>query len=176
MRALAYLLRDWTPRSIASGGSLVVALAGVVVGIARLALPVALPPAATHERSPLPAPATRARATDDAAILSILEADPFAGAAPSKASADAPAFADSSVAAPAVAPAAPDLRLQGVAMLPGGPRAVIAVAGRPAQLLRPGQTVIDGLRVGNVGRDTVTIVGADTTYVLALHPARPVRP
>ena len=161
-------LRDLTRGNAVALAALGVGAALAVVAAVRLALPVELPEAAPRGNTALPRLAPRGGGSDDAAIVALLDADPFR----SSTVADGGAIAiggDSATRAPASPPSpAVDVRLQGIAILPGGPRAVLAVAGRGAQLLRPGQIVSGDLRVSAVSRDAVTISGGDTTFVLRL--------
>ena len=79
--------------------------------------------------------------------------------------------ANGAAAAPRPAPMRPpmpQLRLQGVAVLPnGGGLAALSVNGRPAQVVRVGQ-VVEGLRLVRVRAGAATLSRPDTTLVLQL--------
>lgn len=169
MRALQLLFRDWTAQNLVALGGLGVALAVCATVAARIVSPPPMPAATPAAVRPFPHFA-RGGGTDDAGtIAATLEADPFgsvvleAGFAP-----DAGPEESTSVAPAPLPPALPSIRLQGVALLPGGPRAIIAVGDRPARLLRQGQTVVDRLRIARVAVEGVTVSSPETTFVLRL--------
>lgn len=169
MRVLLLLVRDWTAENLAAlallGVSLALCVAAGAGVVRRSPMPIATPRAV----SSFPRLAS-VRASDDAGMIAAaLASDPFATVAGDEDLASE-AGGDGVVAVTAVhpAPAVPTVRLQGVAFLPGGARAVISVGDRPARLLRQGQTVIDPLRIARIAADGVTLVSPDTTFVLRL--------
>lgn len=169
MRLLRLPFRDWTAQNLAAlalfGVSVAVCVAAAAAVLARSPMPAVTP----RPISPLPRLAS-VRATDDhGMIAAALASDPFATATGQEDVASETG-GDGAIAVTAAlpAPAFPTVRLQGVAFLPGGARAVIAVGDHPARLLRQGQTVIDQLRVARVAADGVTLASPDTTFVLRL--------
>lgn len=168
MSVMRFLFRDWTAANLAALAVLGAATVVCVAAAAGLVRPAALPVAAAQQIPRMPVLSALPGDGADAAIAAALDADPF-GMATGYAEDAGEVAADGPVVATAVAVApAPQLRLQGIALLPGGPRAVIAVGDRPARLLRPGQLVTGDLRIARVASEGVTIVGADTTFVLRL--------
>lgn len=169
MRLLALLFRDWTAQNLAALAVLGVALAVSVAAAARVVSPPTMPAATPLAIAPVPRLAPVRESDDAGDIAAALEADPFGTTADDEhfaSSRDDVEVTPPGAALPA--PALPTVRLQGVAFLPGGARAVISVGERPARLLRQGQMVTEQLRIARVTADGVTLASPDTTFVLRL--------
>ncbi|HVE78360.1 MAG TPA: hypothetical protein VNA89_05845 [Gemmatimonadaceae bacterium] len=172
MKALKMALRDWTLPNRVALSALAIAGGVCVTEVARARSVTPLPAATTSAVRGFPALGERVAADDySAERFNLLAGDPFRPDrvyAEDGYDADAADATDGVVLATAVAPVA-GLRLQGVAFLPSGRGlAVLSVGGRPAQLVRAGQVVGDGLRLTRIDSATVTLVGPDTTIVLTL--------
>lgn len=182
MRALKMALRDWTLPNLAALSALAIAGGVCLAEVARARSLTPLPRASAPAVGGFPTLAHRV-ATGDRGVdrFTLLAGDPFR---PDRAyaeggyDADAADAQDGEALATAVATPVPRVRLQGVAFLPSGRGlAVLSVGGRPAQLVRPGQVVGDGLRLARIDSAAVTLVGPDTTIVLTLpREARGARP
>lgn len=175
------VLRDWTAGNFAALSALVVA-AGVCGTDLVRSLSVDPPPAVTAPGvRPMPRLAERRGADDSSArsVATAIRLDPFLSDRVGVEGGYAGGEADTEAAGPeipitTVAPATPALRLQGVAVMPSGAAvAVVSVEGRPAQLMRVGQPVTDGLRITRIERGSATLAGPDTTIVLRLPGSAP---
>ena len=150
------------------------ALAAFVVGVATLAASLggaahvapADSVAAPVERLHVPELPQAAAPITDEVLFGAAERDPFvaslAGYDAAESWTESEAAGDAEIVA-----APPAVRLSGVVLLPGGGAAVLAVDGRPAQLVRVGAT-LDGWRLVRVASGAATVAGPDGTLQLRL--------
>ena len=68
------------------------------------------------------------------------------------------------------APAKPDLRLTGIALVGGEPRAIIEVGGRQAELFRPGQTIA-GWRLADIEASRIVLQRGAESYTVPMADA-----
>lgn len=168
-------LRDWTAANFAALSALVVAAGVCGTDLAR-SLSVEPPPSVTPPVvRPMPRLAEASRADDSSArsVATAIRLDPFlsdrVGTEGEYAAGEVETRAEPEIPITTVAPTTPTVRLQGVAVMPSGAAvAVVSVEGRPAQLMRVGQLVTDGLRLTRIERGSATLAGPDTTIVLRL--------